>query len=183
MRIRFEFIHPLRGYAKEVKEFIGERRKDIFIKLGNLGVYHFFSGEKAFKFALCTKETYNKLIEFYSIDDMNGFKPYSHLKMIDNQYKDTLPKKTFNLPQGKKHKSNVLHYRKDYDGHHPTQKPVALLKDLIETYSNEGDLVLDFTAGSFSTGVACKRTNRRFIGIEQDKGYFDIGVKRMMEAL
>ena len=64
---------------------------------------------------------------------------------------------------------------------HPTQKPVALLEYLIKTYSNEGDVVLDFTAGSFSTGVACINLNRKFIGVETDEKYFDIGVNRMKE--
>lgn len=66
---------------------------------------------------------------------------------------------------------------------HPTQKPVALLEYLIKTYTNEGDLVLDFTAGSFSTGVACLNTNRKFIGIELDKNYFEIGKKRIEECI
>jgi site-specific DNA-methyltransferase (adenine-specific) len=62
---------------------------------------------------------------------------------------------------------------------HPTQKPVALMEYLIKTYTNEGDTVLDFTMGSGTTGVACKNTNRNFIGIELDKGYFDIASKRI----
>ena len=62
---------------------------------------------------------------------------------------------------------------------HPTQKPVALLEYLIKTYTNEGETVLDFTAGSFSTGVACVNTNRKFIGIEMEEKYFNIGVNRM----
>ena len=66
---------------------------------------------------------------------------------------------------------------------HPTQKPVALLEHLIKTYTNENETVLDFTFGSCSTGVACLNTNRRFIGIEMDEGYFDIGVKRMQESI
>ena len=62
---------------------------------------------------------------------------------------------------------------------HPTQKPVALLEYLIKTYSNEGDTVLDFTFGSCSTGVAALNTNRKFIGIEMEEKYFDIGASRM----
>ena len=65
---------------------------------------------------------------------------------------------------------------------HPTQKPVALMEYLIKTYTNEGETVLDFTAGSFTTGVACVNLNRRFIGIELDKDYFDIGVNRIRGA-
>ena len=65
---------------------------------------------------------------------------------------------------------------------HPTQKPVALLEYLIRTYTNEGETVLDFTMGSGSTGVACVNTNRNFIGIELDEGYFNIAKKRIEEA-
>ena len=65
---------------------------------------------------------------------------------------------------------------------HPTQKPVALMEYLIKTYTNEGETVLDFTAGSFTTGVACVNLNRKFIGIELDKDYFDIGVNRVLKA-
>ena len=85
----------------------------------------------------------------------------------------------FNLPTGKKHKSNVFQYKKDYDGYHPTQKPIALLEDLINTFSNAGDHVLDFTMGSGSTGVACVKTGRKFTGIEKDSKYFKIAEQRI----
>lgn len=62
---------------------------------------------------------------------------------------------------------------------HPTQKPVALLEYLIKTYTLEGEIVLDNTMGSGSTGVACVNTNRNFIGIELDEKYFDIAKKRI----
>ena len=62
---------------------------------------------------------------------------------------------------------------------HPTQKPVSLLEWLIKTYTNEGETVLDNTMGSGSTGEACLRTNRNFIGIEQDDKYFDIAYNRI----
>ena len=62
---------------------------------------------------------------------------------------------------------------------HPTQKPVDLLEYLIKTYTNENDLVLDFTMGSGSTGVACSNLNRRFIGIELDEKYFNIAKERI----
>ena len=62
---------------------------------------------------------------------------------------------------------------------HPTQKPVALMEYLIKTYTKENETVLDFTMGSGSTGVACKNTNRNFIGIEMDDNYFDIATKRI----
>ena len=62
---------------------------------------------------------------------------------------------------------------------HPTQKPVALLMYLIKTYTNEQETVLDFTMGSGSTGVACKLTDRNFIGIEKDDKYFEIAKQRI----
>ena len=62
---------------------------------------------------------------------------------------------------------------------HPTQKPVELMEYLIKTYTNEGDTVLDNCMGSGSTGVACKKTGRNFIGIEKDEKYFEIAVSRV----
>lgn len=65
---------------------------------------------------------------------------------------------------------------------HPTQKPVALLEYLIKTYTNEGELVLDNTMGSGSTGVAAVNLGRRFIGIEKEQKYFEIAEKRILDA-
>lgn len=62
---------------------------------------------------------------------------------------------------------------------HPTQKPVALMEYLIKTYTNKGETVLDFTIGSGTTGVAAVNLDRQFIGIELDKGYFDIATERI----
>lgn len=68
-------------------------------------------------------------------------------------------------------------------GSHPTQKPVELIKYLIKTYTNEGDTVLDNCMGSGTTGVACENTNRRFIGIEKERNYFDISVNRIANTI
>lgn len=64
---------------------------------------------------------------------------------------------------------------------HPTQKPLLLLENLILTYTNEGNIVLDNCMGSGSTGVACLNTNRKFIGIELDENYFNISINRIFE--
>jgi len=66
---------------------------------------------------------------------------------------------------------------------HPSEKPVSLLEYLIKTYTLEGELVLDNTMGSGSTGVACLNTQRKFIGIEKDESYFEIAKKRIEELL
>ena len=75
--------------------------------------------------------------------------------------------------------SNILRYDRDKDGIHPTQKPLDLLRYLIRTYTKEGDLVLDSTMGSGSTGVAAIKEKRNFIGIELDDHYFNLAVDRI----
>ena len=82
-----------------------------------------------------------------------------------------------------KNPTNILEFRKVKGTVHPTQKPVALLQYLINTYTLENETVLDFTAGSFSTGVACVNIGRSFIGIEKDEKYFNIGVNRIKERI
>ena len=73
---------------------------------------------------------------------------------------------------------NFLKFNRDR-GLHPTQKPVALFEYLIKTYTNEGDLVLDNCAGSGTTGVACKNTNRNYILIEKETEYVKICEERI----
>lgn len=136
------------------------------LKGGGLLCHYWGSGQ----WMMPTEEKYKKLQE-------TGFfkKPYIELQEEYKKYSAV-----FNLWQGGKYKSNIFNYKKDYDGFHPTQKPVALLEDLIKTYSNENDLILDFTMGSGSTGVACKNTNRKFIGIEIDKEYYEVAKQRLI---
>lgn len=102
----------------------------------------------------------------YSSSDNYGIKPTK--KVCDEYYPKNLIEIGNASQVGKKH---------------PTQKPVTLMEYLIKTYTNEGETVLDFTAGSFTTGVACVNLNRKFIGIELDKNYFDIGVNRIKERI
>ena len=169
-------LHPLRDYALKIKEFTKYSRSRFYKELGTGGAQHFLeSNKESSQFSLCTEIIYNKLIEVYNINEMDGFKDFSELKKIDINYCNS----TFNLWEGNKYKSNILKYKKDYSGHHPTQKPVLLLEDLIKTFSNENDLVVDFTMGSGSTGVACKNLNRNFIGIELDDKYFQIAKDRI----
>jgi len=177
-----EYIHPLRPYFKQIYNFVGLNKKQIIEKVGQCADHTFRTNST--QYCLCTKNTYNKLIEVFNINDMQGFKTYSELKAIDDKFRST-----FNLWQGNKYKSNILKYKKDYNGYHPTQKPILLLEDLIKTFSNEGDLVVDLTMGSGSTPVACINTNRNCIGIEKDikknkgknknQSYFDISVERV----
>ena len=181
----FEGTHPLRPYFADVLEFIGENLKRINTELGHRRAEHCFYINST-QFGLCTEATYREIIERYSINTMQGFRQYKDLEEVNAAYRADLIKRmteatprVFNLPDGKKYKSNILEYKKDYSGFHPTQKPVALLEDLIKTYTNEGDTVLDFTCGSGSTGVAAVNTGRNFIGIELDENYFKIAQERI----
>jgi len=183
----FEGMHPLRPYFKIVMDFIGLNLKQINTKLRHRRAEHTFYINST-QYSLCTEKTYLELIELFEIDKVNGFKTFAELKQIDTEYRTELLRQmndqypsTFNLWEGNKYKSNILKYKKDYNGYHPTQKPILLLEDLIKTYSNENDLVVDLTMGSGSTGVACLNTNRKFIGIEKDPEYFKIAEKRINE--
>jgi site-specific DNA-methyltransferase (adenine-specific) len=87
---------------------------------------------------------------------------------------------TVKVNDGVRYPRSVIKIANDNHGSlHPTQKPVALFEYLIKTYTNEGDLVLDNCIGSGTTGVACKKTNRSFIGIELDENYFNIAKERI----
>jgi len=84
--------------------------------------------------------------------------------------------------KGTRHPTTILDFPQKWrrqDQLHPTQKPVELMEFLVKSYCPENGLVLDFTMGSGSTGVACKNTNRNFIGIEIDEKYYNIAKERI----
>lgn len=91
-------------------------------------------------------------------------------------------KSTGSSNSGTRYPKSILHGSRNFSAQqtvHPTQKPTNVLNWLIMTYSNQNDVVLDFTMGSGSTGVSSKLTGRSFIGIEKDKDYFNIAKKRI----
>ena len=178
------FENPLRDYFKEQRDIIKElsyvdMEKKLNYRFSNQLICNKLSSyKKGWQFP--TKNNYEMLQELGICT-----KDYEELKKIDDEFRLKMHFKenekypsTFNLWEGNKYKSNILKYKKDYDGHHPTQKPVLLLEDLIKTFSNENDLVVDLTMGSGSTGVACVNTNRNFIGIEMNDSYFEIAKTR-----
>lgn len=175
-----EGLHPLRVYFKEVMNYMGVPKKEITKRIGQRADHCFRVNST--QFALCTEKTYNDLIDAFSIDRMDGFRRFDELMLVDEHFRKTLPS-TFNLWDGKKYKSNILKYKKEYTGFHPTQKPVALLEDLIKTYSNPGDVVVDLTIGSGSTAIACMNTERNFIGFELDKTYYEKSLERIKDHM
>lgn len=96
------------------------------------------------------------------------------------EFKGNTPKGTTVNKTGERHPITVQKFHQER-GLHPTQKPVTMMEYLIKTYTDENDLVLDFTMGSGTTGVACRNLNRDFIGIELDKDYFEIAKNRIYD--
>ena len=89
---------------------------------------------------------------------------------------------TVNDNEGSRYPRSVLKFSMHNVGNiHPTQKPVALFEYLINTYTNENDLVLDNCMGSFTTAVACENTGRNYVGFENDSKYYELGMKRLEE--
>jgi site-specific DNA-methyltransferase (adenine-specific) len=80
-----------------------------------------------------------------------------------------------------KYPRSILKFDRPHPPVHPTQKSVECCEWLIKTYTNENEIVLDNCMGSGTTGVACVNTNRRFVGIELDKNYFNISINRIFE--
>ena len=170
--------HPLKPYMDSELEISGMSRREAVKNWGSSASHYFTDGRQ---FMIPSRDKLRMMQ-----DQTRQFQmTYEDMKAINDEFRAETRRrfpKVFNLPPGQKYKSNVLEYRKDYSGHHPTQKPVALLEDLIKTYTNEGDTVLDFTMGSGSTGVACVNTGRNFIGIELDPDYFAIAEQRIADA-
>lgn len=107
-----------------------------------------------------------------------------HAKKSGSVYrKGTLNKTYTRVSDGTRYPTDVLYFANDSNNSvHPTQKPDALLRYLILTYTNPGDTVLDPFMGSGTTGVACMQTGRNFIGIELDEGYYNTAKKRIEDA-
>jgi site-specific DNA-methyltransferase (adenine-specific) len=125
------------------------------------------------------KCTYNpQMIKYDGPKRTNKVKNGKLGKLVDDK-NDKLVKEY--VDNGTRYPTQVWKFKRDIltSNLHPTQKPVALLEELIKTFSNEGDIILDNCMGSGSTGVACKNTNRNFIGIELDESYFKIAEERI----
>lgn len=109
-----------------------------------------------------------------------GFKPYERNREEENSENYGHRNACATESRGERYPIDVLDFSNG-NNHivHPTQKPVDLLEYMIKTYTNDGDLVLDNTMGSGSTGVAAVKNNRRFIGMEMNEEYFKIAKERI----
>lgn len=173
-------LHPLKKIFNEALISSGKDKK-FFIRVAGSSASHYFTD--GFQFRIPSREKFDLINEHLKIEYT-----FEELVSINDDFKKvsipTYTKKypsTFNLWEGNKYKSNILRYKKDYNGYHPTQKPVLLLEDLIKTFSNEGDTVVDLTAGSGSTLVAAANTGRNFIGIEKELEYVNVANNRIAQ--
>ena len=195
-----DIFKSLREYFLSERERLNLTAKQISSALGNqMGKHYFTHGEQWTLPTLTNykklqllggfykdwhelKKEYDSIIESkacqlrYNPQKTNG-KPYISGKGESGKVTNSV-KKVQTVNNGERYPVSVQKFKRE-TGLHPTQKPVALLEYLIKTYTQEGETVLDFTFGSCSTGVACLNTNRKFIGIELDNDYFDIGAERM----
>lgn len=192
-KLDYKKTNPLREVmAKYVTKYGKELLVELFLKEGRYSTEmsarvhasYKFGYNKGTRIDLMSEDLYT-----YLSDSIHFEESYRELKEIHSTHHERLKRElndeypsVFNLWEGGKYKSNILRYKKDYDGFHPTQKPVLLLEDLIKTFSNEGDVVVDLTAGSGSTAVAAINAGRNFIAIEQDADYAAIAQRRIEEA-
>lgn len=110
--------------------------------------------------------------------------PYTAISgRASSNYDTKWSKESITVNKGTRYPRDILKFKHDKEKLHPTQKPVALCKYLISTYTDEGGLVLDNCMGSGTTGVACVHTNRNFIGMELDEQYYNIAKKRIETEL
>ena len=126
---------------------------------------------------------YNRLPKFNpQFEKGSSYKKVNYKQNRENGVYKNIKEKDICVVEnnGFRYPKSILNFSNpNHNSLHPTQKPVALLEYLIKTYTNENDTVLDFTMGSGSTGVACPNTNRKFIGIEKNKTYFEIAKERI----
>lgn len=161
----------LRDYFMEQLAACGLSVKELELLIPNKSAQHWFRYSSDFR--IPTESNYNRLQEITGLFS----RPYQEIQNEFFAEKNNLC--TYNKGVIE---SDVLYGQLRETRVHPTQKPVDLLERLIQTYSNDGDTIMDNCMGSGSTGVACVNNNRNFIGIELTEKYFEIAQKRIKNA-
>lgn len=165
----FEYLHP-----SQYMNYLSEILKDD-------GHLYLFSNDKNLAETIMIAEANNfKLMNILVVNKLQGtyFSYYQKYCEFILFFRNTKGKAKYinNCGMG-----NYFEHRftRGKNKLHPSEKPVELIEKLILQSSNEGETVLDFTMGSGTTGVACKKLNRNFIGIELDEKYFEIAKERI----
>ena len=197
----------LRNYFKELRKKINISISEIIRDCGQ-GVVRSLSKNSSSQFTLPSEIIYNTLIHNYHIEMMPDFRTYLELKKLYEKpiqntynpqktdgkpYKDKVKQSEINSKlsnyrakliqssnkTGQRFPTSIIRFKPDAERIHPTQKPISLNEYLINTYSNEGDLVLDFCFGSGSSIIACINTKRNYIGCEKDVDIFNKAYERI----
>ena len=197
----------LRDYFKELRKNINIPISEIIRDCGQ-GVVRSLSKNTSSQFTLPSEIIYNKLIHNYHIEMMPDYITYSELKKLYEKpiqntynpqktdgkpYKDKVKQSEINSKlsnyssklvqssneSGQRFPTSIIRFKPDVEKLHPTQKPILLNEYLINTYSNEADLVLDFCFGSGSSIIACINTKRNYIGCEKDVNIFNMASERI----
>lgn len=174
----FKFGVQLYNIAPDLYKYEWIWEKDNGTNAPNVNLQPFRIHEFVFIFGK-GRVTNGKRIPMKYFPQKTEGRPYKQKsgRMSEN-WKGGLKNIVTNNESGLRHPKTIQKFNRDR-GFHPTQKPVEMLKYLIKTYTNEGDLVLDNCMGSGSTGVACKQLNRSFIGYELDKKYYEVAKNRI----
>jgi site-specific DNA-methyltransferase (adenine-specific) len=177
----FKFGVQLFNSCPELYKYDWVWEKDNGTNAPNVNYQPFRTHEQVFVFGK-GRVSYGTALPMKYTPQKTAGKPYSQKsgKVSDN-WKGGLKNCVTENITGDRHPKTIQKFNRDKERLHPTQKPVALFEYLIRTYTNAGDLVLDNCAGSFTTAIACMRTNRNWICIEQEQKYCDIGAKRIAE--
>jgi DNA modification methylase len=162
------------------------------LRMSNIKNYKYdwiWEKEQGANFMLCKYQPYkvHETISVFSKErhtynpQMTDGKPYISGKGTSGDITGNVIK-TQTKNKGTRYPRSIQRYNTEKNkSKHPTQKPVALFEYLIKTYTNEGELVLDNTAGSCTTAIAALNTNRDYICMEKDENYYNIGLKRVKE--
>jgi DNA modification methylase len=162
-------------YCKNLKRFKYERKNSIYPNRSKAGESS-TSYEPKLPTSVLKKDTYGKTSNFYTNYRKNHKKDIYGIKNEDKQdFQDRRKNGSVYDPP----LPTSIKVCKSQRGKHSTQKPVDLIKWILKYYSKEGDTCLDITAGSGSTGVACKEMNRKFILIEKEEKFINIIKERL----
>ena len=178
----FKFGVKLYNTAPHLYKYDWVWEKDNGTNAPNVNLQPFRIHEQVYVFGKGRVTNGNRTALTYNPQKTEG-KPYSQKSgKVSENWKGGLKNIVTNNTSGLRHPKTIQKFARDKVKLHSTQKPLGLVEYLIKTYSNENDIVLDFTAGSGTTAIACMNTNRKFILVEQSKEYCDIIVKRIQQG-
>lgn len=203
---KWDVLIPFDKLWEEYNRIVKETAPILLFGIEPFSSYIRMSNIKDFRYdlywhkTLCSNFMMGKRQPFFKVETISVFykksptynpimrkgKPYevkeSHIEQKGMQQKYCFDKKSDIKNEGTRYPDNLLEFNSLGSGKlHPTQKPLDLLEYLIKTYTNENDIVLDNCMGSGTTGEACIKLGRNFIGIEKDAEYFEIAKKRLLK--